>query len=161
MLSLVNLYSSIRRVLQLQTPYKNSVSIEKSRFSSTNTMYTPVLSCQETNFFERLGQKLKTNLSFLVILSFDRYLCVVYPIETMVYRTLKNAVIGCIISWIRFNIHYHMFSKRKLLLTVTIIQSQGQGLRGHLHPTNMVNPALPVRVHRTGRSIDGKGLNRT
>ena len=53
----------------------------------------------------RLGQRLKTNLSFLVILSFDRYLCVVYPIETMIYRTLKNAVIGCIISWIRFNIH--------------------------------------------------------
>lgn len=50
-----------------------------------------------------LGQKLKTYLSFLVILSFDRYLCVVYPIETMIYRTLKNAVIGCIISWIRFN----------------------------------------------------------
>ena len=67
-----------------------------------------------------LGQKLKTYLSFLVILSFDRYLCVVYPIETMVYRTLKNAVIGCIISWIRFNIHYHMLSKGKLLFPVTV-----------------------------------------
>ena len=111
-------------------------------------MYTPVFSSQETNIFERLGQKLKTNLSFLVILSFDRYLCVVYPIETMVYRTLKNAVIGCIISWIRFNIHYHMFSKRKLLLTVTIIQA----IRG------CVDRGC-VRDRRTGRSIGGKSLS--
>ena len=110
-------------------------------------MYTPVLSCQETNFFERLGQKLKTNLSFLVILSFDRYLCVVYPIETMVYRTLKNAVIGCIISWIRFNIHYHMFSKGKLLLTVAIIQLViGRGLRGRVSDV-MVWTLFTLRGH--------------
>ena len=38
--------------------------------------------------------------TFLVVLSFDRYLCLVYPVRSRYYRTMKNAVVGQVLCWI-------------------------------------------------------------
>ena len=38
--------------------------------------------------------------TFLVVLSFDRYLCLVYPVRSRYYRTMKNAVVGQVLCWV-------------------------------------------------------------
>ena len=54
---------------------------------------------------------LYASTTFLVVLSFDRYLCLVYPVKSRYYRTMKNALISILVCW-------------AIVLTICLIQIQ-------------------------------------
>ena len=54
---------------------------------------------------------LYASTTFLVALSFDRYLCLVYPVKSRYYRTMKNAIISVAICW-------------AIVLTICVVQIQ-------------------------------------
>ena len=46
------------------------------------------------------GVNLYASIFTMVLMSFDRYLAIVHPLRSIRYRTVKNAVIVCILVWV-------------------------------------------------------------
>ena len=75
---------------------------------------------------------LYASTTFLVVLSFDRYLCLVYPVKSRYYRTMKNALISILVCW-------------AIVLTICLIQIQFRQLmmRQRVQVVGAVNGSRP------------------
>ena len=75
---------------------------------------------------------LYASTTFLVALSFDRYLCLVYPVRSRYYRTMKNAIISVSICW-------------AIVLTICLVQIQFRQLMMRVKVPVLVNGSTPYR----------------